>query len=108
MKRAAGVELLVRASWRRVVDSEHRYLWETMRAASRSGPVEVSVPRQPCEPVRRCTLALRMPLTLKPSQARKRLGTVDVWAILAMEAALSPKGEPIEWLLLTTVPIFIR
>ena len=105
MERAAGVELLVRASWNRVVDSAHRYLWETVRAAAVLGTVEVSVPRRPGEPVRRCTLALRsIPLTLKPPQARKRLGAVEVWAILATEATPPPNGDPIEWLLLTTVP----
>lgn len=104
MERAAGVELLVRASWNRAVDSEQRYLWETVRAAPVLGTVEVSVPRRPQEPMRRCTLALRsMPITLKPPQARKRLGKVEVWAILATEAT-PPKGDPIEWLLLTTVP----
>jgi hypothetical protein len=45
-----------------------------------------------------------MPITLKPPQARKRLGAVNVWAILATEAAPPPAGEAIEWLLLTTVP----
>jgi hypothetical protein len=105
MERAAGVELLVRAAWNRVVDSEHRYLWETVQAAAVLGTVEVSVPRHPGEPVRRCTLTLRsMPLALKPPQARKRLGKVEVWAILATEAVPPAKGEPIEWLLLTTVP----
>jgi len=105
MKRAAGVELLVRASWNRVVDSTHRYLWETLQAAPVLGTVEVSVPRQPGEPVRRCMLAIRsMPITLKPPQTRRRLGAVDVWAILATEAMPPQKGEAIEWLLLTTVP----
>lgn len=33
MERAVGVELLVRASWNRVVDSAQRYLWETIQAA---------------------------------------------------------------------------
>jgi len=105
MERAVGVELLVRASWNRVVDSAHRYLWETIQAAPVLGTVEVCVPRHPGEPGRRCTLALRsMPITLKPPQARKRLGPVKVWAILATEATPPPKGEAIEWLLLTTVP----
>jgi hypothetical protein len=104
MERAAGVELLVRASWNRVVDSTHRYLWETLQAAPVLGTVEVSVPRHPGEPVRRCTLALRsMPITLKPPHTRKRLGKIEVWGILATEVTL-PEGEPIEWLLLTTVP----
>ena len=104
MERVAGVELLVRSSWNRGVDSAHRYLRETLQAAPVLGAVEVSVPRRPGEPVRRCTLALRsIPITLKPPQARKRLGAVNVWAILATEAA-PPDGEAIEWLLLTTVP----
>lgn len=104
MERPAGVELLVRASWNRVVDSAHRYLWETVQAAPVLGTIEVCVPRKPGEPVRRCTLALRsMPITLKPPQARKRLGTVGLWAILATEIA-PPKADAIEWLLLTTVP----
>jgi len=105
MKRAAGVELLVRASWNRVVDSEHRYLWETIRAAPVLGTVEVSVPRRPGEPMRRCTLTLRsMALTLKPPQARKRLGPVEVWTVLATEVTPPLQEKPIEWLLLTTVP----
>ena len=105
MKRATGVELLVRASWNRVVDSAHRYLWETLQAAPVLGTVEVNVPRHPGEPVRRCTLTLRsIPITLKPPQARKRLGMVKVWGILATEATPPTNGEAIEWLLLTTVP----
>jgi hypothetical protein len=105
MERATGVELLVQASWNRVVDSVHRYLWETLQAAPILGTVEVNAPRHPGKPVRRCMLTLRsIPITLKPPQARKRLGTVEVWAILATEATPPPKGEAIEWLLLTTVP----
>lgn len=105
MERPVGVELLIRASWNRVVDSPHRYLWETLQAAHVIGTVEVNVPRRQGEPVRRCTLSLRsIPITLKPPQARKRLGTVTLWGVLATEAS-PPKGEAaIEWLLLTTVP----
>lgn len=104
MERPVGIELLVRASWNRVVDSPHRYLWETMQTAHVMGSVEVNVPRRPGEPVRRCTLSIRsIPITLKPPQARRRLGTVSLWGILATEVS-PPLGEaPIEWLLLTTV-----
>jgi len=45
-----------------------------------------------------------MPITLQPPQTRRRLGAVDVWAILATEAMPAQNGEAIEWLLLTTVP----
>lgn len=104
MERATGVELLVRASYNRAVSSTHRYLWETLRASAVLGALEVNVPRHAGEPIRCCTLTLRsMLVTLQPPRARKQLGKVDVWAILATEAA-PPKGDPIEWLLLTTVP----
>jgi hypothetical protein len=80
MKRPVGVELLIRASWNRVVDSPHRYLWETLQSARVLGAVEVHVPRRPGEPIRRYTLALRsMPITLKPPQAGKRLSAVSLW-----------------------------
>lgn len=48
MQRPAGIELLVRASWNRAVDSEHRYLRETLQAAPALGTVEVSVPLRIC------------------------------------------------------------
>jgi hypothetical protein len=105
MDRPAGVELLVRASWNRVVDSSHRYLWDTLQAADGLGTVEVCAPRRPGEQIRQCTLSLRsLPITLKPPQARKRFGTVSLWGVLATETS-PPKGEKaIEWLLLTTLP----
>lgn len=104
MERAAGVEILVRAAHNRTVDSAHRLLWETLQASSVLGTVEICVPRHAGEPARTCTLTLRsMLITLKPPKGRAHLGKVEVWAVLATE--LSPiKGEPIEWLLLTTVP----
>lgn len=104
MERVVGVELLVRASWNRVVDSEHRYLWETVRSALVLGTVEITVPRQPGKPLHQCTLELHsIPITLLPPQARKRLGKVEVWAVLATEITSPSQAEPIEWLLLTTV-----
>lgn len=105
MERAAGVELLVRAAWNRVVASDHRYLWETLRAAPRMGTAEITVPRHPGTPARRCTLALRsVPVRLKPPQNKKRLGDISVWAILAAEETPPPDREAIEWMLLTTIP----
>ena len=105
MERPVGVELLVRASWNRVVDSPHRYLWETVQTAQELGTFNIHVPRRPGEQARQCTLSLRsLPITLKPPQARKRLGTASVWGVLATEIA-PPQGEAaIEWLLLTTLP----
>lgn len=43
-------------------------------------------------------------VTLKPPQRRKHLGPVTVWAIWALEVT-PPQGiEPLDWMLLTTVP----
>ena len=68
LDRPAGIELLVRASWSRVVDSSHRYLWETLPRDDVLGTVEVCAPRRAEEPIRQCTLSLRsQAIKLKPN-----------------------------------------
>lgn len=104
MERAPGVELLIRAAHNRSVDSPDLYLWETVQHAPELGTVEVTVPRRPGSPPRRCSLSLRsIEVTLKPPKARAHLGPIQIWAVLATEV-MADDGDPIEWLLLTTVP----
>jgi hypothetical protein len=106
MERPLGVELLVRAAWnRRVADSPHRSLWESLRDAQEAGTVEIRVPRQSGRAPRTCCLSVRhQPITLKPPQSRKWLGEVSLWGIRATEISPPDEEAPIEWLLLTTVP----
>jgi hypothetical protein len=106
MERSAGVELLVRATRNRVIDSAERTLWETVLAAPILGSVEITVPRRAATSARTCTIDLRsVPVTLlPPTHRRKGSAEIPLWAILATEHAPSSEGAVIEWMLLTTVP----
>ncbi len=95
----------MRAAQNRVVDSTQRYLWQTVRAASILGTITVELPRKPGQVARNCTLSLRsVPITLAPRRDRKQNCPVSLWAVLATEETPPAATEPVEWLLLTTLP----
>jgi Transposase DNA-binding/Transposase Tn5 dimerisation domain len=107
-ERPEGVELLIRAAWDRRVSGPQRYVWATVEAQPVGSEIVVPVPRRPPQPARTATLALRFsPLTLCPPRHRKAEGlpAVELWAVLVREVAPPAEGEPIEWLLLTTVAV---
>ena len=106
--RPAGVELLLRASWDRCVSAPQRYVWATVEAQPVVEQCRVQVPRRGAQPGREATLALRFcRLTLSPPRHRKsaRLPEVSLWAVQVREVAPPAEGQPIEWLLLTTVAV---
>lgn len=107
-ERAATVELLVRAGQDRRVETDERYLWQALRQAPVASQVELVLPRPATRPACRVTLAVRWrAVTVRPprKRAKEHLPLVPLWAVLATELD-PPAGEkPIEWLLLTTVPI---
>jgi len=106
--RPSGGDLLIRACQNRRVDHDAAYLWEVYPHARRVGTTTVHVPRQEERPARVATLTVATaPVTLQPPRrrAKERLPAVDVWAVWAVEEAPADGGEPIVWLLLTTVPV---
>ena len=106
--RPAGVELLIRASWNRCVNAPQRSVWDTVAAQPVAAQLCLHVPRRGTQPAREATLALRFcPLTLRPPQHRKAEGfpAVTLWAVQVCEVEPPAEGEPIEWLLLTTVAV---
>jgi hypothetical protein len=107
-ERPAGVELLIRAAWDRCVSAPQRYVWATVAAQPVLEHLILQVPRRGAQPGREATLALRYcPLTLSPPRHRKseRLPEVSLWAVQVAEIEPPAAGEPIEWLLLTTVSV---
>jgi hypothetical protein len=102
-------DVLVRAAWNRAVDHEQRYLWETLEQQPVAGTLTVTVPRQESQPGRTATLTVQFAaVTLKPPRHRapEHLPRLCVYGVLAREEGSPPAGvEPIEWLLLTTVPV---
>lgn len=113
-ERPAGVELLVRAQhdrWVRVATDEQRHI-HALRATLTVAPVAdartVAVPRRPGHPARVATLAVRfqqVTLTPPPTLGRRHLPPVPLWAVRATEEDPPPDVEPLDWLLLTTVPV---
>lgn len=108
VERPVGVDLLVRASWDRKVDHEEKYVWAAMRTAAVSATITIQVGQRPNQPARAATLKVRWrQLTLRPpnSRSKEKLPNVTVWAVWAIESSPPAGVEPVEWLLLTTLPI---
>jgi Transposase Tn5 dimerisation domain len=106
--RPAGVDLLIRASWHRGVNAPQRYVWATVEAQPIVAHLRLHVPRRGPQPAREATLALRYcPFTLPPPQHRKAEGlpALTLWAVQVCEVEPPAEGEPIAWLLFTTVAV---
>jgi hypothetical protein len=106
--RPTGVELLVRAAWDRCVRAPERYVWATVEAHPVVEQLLLQVPRRGAQPAREAALALRFcRLTLCPPRHRKAEGLPEVvlWAVQVREVEPPAEGQPIEWLLLTTVAV---
>lgn len=109
--RPAGVDWLVRASWNRRVAHPQKYLWETIVAAPVLGFTELKIPGSGSTVARTARLTLRCaPVSLRPPRYRRprRLPNVEVFAIHAIEADVAEGHEPLEWMLLTSVPTNTR
>jgi Transposase DNA-binding/Transposase Tn5 dimerisation domain len=107
-ERPAGVELLIRAAWDRCVSAPQHYIWATVEAQPVVSTLVLHIPRRGTQPAREARLALRScALTLCPPRHRKAEGlpAVTLWAVQVQENEAPPEGEPIEWLLLTTVAV---
>src|SRR5438093_4747548 len=102
-------EFLIRAKCNRRLapGARHDYLWDEMAAARPLGKITFKLSRQADRPPRRVTLTVTArPVTFNGARRPGgRLPPVQVWAVYATERK-PPKGEePIEWLLLTSVPV---
>ena len=118
-QKPGGAKLLVRARQERCClpasdlseeqqeqahQSEH--LWNYLRQRSQNGAVDLRIPRRKNQPARTARLEIRFArVELKAPKRKPHLGPVKVWAICAREVG-APEGiQPVEWLLLTTVPV---
>ena len=109
VERPSTVDLLVRAAQNRGTDHPERYLWPTLAAAPLATTVQIQVGARAGQPARKAQLEVRWrEVTLRrPSkrQAKAQPPTRTVWAVWANETNPPPEVTPVEWLLLTTVPI---
>jgi len=102
-------EVIIRAKCNRRLapGAAQRYLWAEMQQTGSWGTLTIALARQPDRPPRQVTLAV----TAKPvtfQGARRPGGTlppVEGRAVYAQEPSPPPGEEPVEWLLLTSLPV---
>jgi hypothetical protein len=105
--RPAGVEVLVRGAGdrRRVEGEPPEAVRSWLARQPASVPQSLAVPRHPGQPARTAQVALRWAaVPLAPPQDRP-LDSVAVWAVWVSEVDPPAGVEPLDWLLLTSVPV---
>jgi hypothetical protein len=101
-----GPKVLVRAEHNRQVQAEQGRLWPTLQAQPVSGIQRLQVPRQGARAAREAHLAIRFAtVRLAAPTGHKGEAALSVWAVLAQEEQAPPGVKPLEWLLLTTLPV---
>ncbi len=102
-------ELLVRACQPRKIqstDPKAPYVWDSVKSLPSRGTLPLTVPRRGSRPRRETTLEVRFAeVCVKPPKRSGHKAPVTLWAIAAREESPPSQGEPIEWLLLTTLPV---
>jgi hypothetical protein len=101
-----GPKLLVRANHDRALEDETARLFEKIAAKPVAGYLHVQLPRQKDRPAREAKLAIRYAtLMVCPPQAKSDLPVLEIQAVYAMEEGAPAGEDPIDWRLLTTLPV---
>jgi len=106
--RTRGLDVVVRGKEKkRALKGELQRLGMHMHLRPKAGTIELQVPRHGRQPARTAELSVRFDeVTLRPPHGKSDLAPIRMWAVLTREEA-PPNGvkEPLQWLLLTTVPV---
>ena len=99
-----GPKLLIRAEHNRQLHDEHR-LWEAMQSRPVEGIQVLQVPRQGNRAARTAHMSVRYAaVSLVAPTGHKGL-PLPVWAVFAQEQDTPVGVKPLEWMLLTTIPV---
>jgi hypothetical protein len=101
-----GPKLLIRAMHDRALEDKSARLFKTIAAKPVAGYLHVQIPRQKDRPAREAKLAIRFAtLNVRPPKDKADLPVLQLQAVYALEED-APKGEePVDWRLLTTLPV---
>ena len=87
-------------------EAEARRLWDYVRGLPVGGTVELKVPRRGACPGRTAVLEIRFgAVELQAPKRKPGLGSVRLWALAAEEVGAPEGVAPIQWYLLTTLPV---
>lgn len=101
-----GTQLLIRAERTRRMTAEHGSLWAYMAEQPIAGTQTLQVPRRGNQAARQAEMSVRFaPVTLKAPRRKPQTPPVNLWAVWTREESPPPGRKPLEWMLLTTVPI---
>jgi Transposase DDE domain len=82
-------------------------LWRSTHLRPKAATIELQVPRHDKQPACAAEMSLNFgEVSLAPPQDKPRLSPIRMWVVFTREE-LAPKEikEPLEWMLLTTVPV---
>ena len=98
--------LLVRAEQDRALSEGHLHLWETVAGQPLAGTMELKVPRRGSKPARQTRVEIRYTqVELQAPQRKAQMPSVRMWAVLAREVTAPADIEPVEWMLLSSLPV---
>ena len=100
-----GPKLLVRAEHNRQLHDQHQRLWETMQCRPADGIQVLQVPRQASRAARTAHLSVRYAAVSVLAPTGQHGPPIPVWAVLAQEQDAPAGVTPLQWMLLTTVPV---
>jgi hypothetical protein len=102
-------QLLIRACQPRKIESADKkapLVWDHVKSLECKGRLPLVVPRRGSRPKRQTTLEIRFAeVVLRPPKGSHCKVPVRLWAIAAQEENPPEESEPIQWLLLTTLPV---
>ncbi len=97
-----GPALLIRSERTRKRKVEQEFLWDLMAKKDVAGTLKIHIPHSGSRKSRDAWLDVRFAeVELSPPKSYSE--TIRVWAVYVLER--EPEGEPIEWMLLTTVAV---
>lgn len=105
--REPGVQWLVRAAWNRNVDHPEKRLWDAMKSQELLGTTTLRIPGRGKTAERSAQMAIRcgsLSIHAPVDRQYKHLPDVEVNVVWAIESDPPEGCEPVEWMLLTSVP----
>lgn len=106
--RAVGVDLLVRAAWNRNVEGPQAQVFATLAAAPVIARKKLALPASGKRQARTAKLEIRAcALTIKSPRngLAHGLAPLELWGVWAYESQPPAGVEPLDWKLLTSVPV---
>lgn len=100
-----GPKLLVRAEHNRQLQDQQQRLWETMQSRPADGIQVLQLPRQGSRAAREAQLVIRYAGVSLVAPKGHWGAALPVWAVLAQEQDAPVGVKPLEWMLITTLPV---